>query len=40
MNICDLGWVLEDNVLVIRVAEMMQDVQLSKVYAIMQKPLL
>ena len=36
---CDLGWVLEDNVLVIRVAEMMQDVQLSKVYAIMQKPL-
>lgn len=34
---CDLGWVLEDNVLVIRVVEMMQDVQLSKVYAVMQK---
>jgi hypothetical protein len=36
---CDFGWVLEDNVLVIRVGEMMQDSKISKIYAIMQKPL-
>jgi hypothetical protein len=36
---CDFGWVLEDNVLVIRVGEAMQDARLSKVYAIMEKPL-
>lgn len=33
----DLGWVLEDNVLIIRVVEMMQDFKLSKVYAIFEK---
>ncbi|HOC88759.1 MAG TPA: hypothetical protein PKI90_04345 [bacterium] len=34
---CDFGWVLEDNVLVIRVGESMQDSRLSKVYAVMEK---
>ncbi|MBN1540731.1 hypothetical protein JW992_01200 [candidate division KSB1 bacterium] len=34
----DLGWVLEDNVLVIRVAEWM-NAKLSKVYTIFQKPI-
>ena len=36
---CDFGWVLEDNVLVIRVGESMQDSRLSKVYAVMEKEL-
>lgn len=36
---CDFGWVLEDNVLVIRVGEAIGDSQVSKVYAIFQKNL-
>ncbi|HNW58756.1 MAG TPA: hypothetical protein PKI62_03675 [bacterium] len=36
---CDFGWVLEDNVLVIRVGEAMEGAHLSKTYAVMQKPL-
>lgn len=34
---CDFGWVLEDNVMVTRVGEVMQDARLSKVYTIFQK---
>jgi len=34
---CDLGWVVEDNVLVTRLIDMMADSKLSKVYTIFQK---
>ncbi len=37
LEYCDFGWVLEDNVMVIRVGEVMQDARLSKVYTIFQK---
>lgn len=37
---CDFGWVLEDNVLVIRVGEAMEGAHLSKTYAVMEKSLI
>jgi len=36
---CDFGWVLEDNVLVIRVGEQIGGAQVSKTYAIFQRDL-
>jgi hypothetical protein len=35
---CDMGWVLEDNVMVIRIIEMMGSVP-SKTYTIFEKPI-
>jgi hypothetical protein len=35
---CDMGWVLEDNVMTVRLAEMMGAVP-SKTYTIYQKPI-
>ncbi|RKX77559.1 MAG: hypothetical protein DRP87_08780 [Spirochaetes bacterium] len=36
---CDIGWVLDDNDIVINTVKMMKDVKLSKTYTIFEKPI-